>query len=60
LPQGRRGEIVVVMVEGEATVKRIFPEGERIRLQPANATMRPEKYFTATILTYMLIQVQSH
>lgn len=36
-----RGEIVVVMVEGEATVKRIFPEGERIRLQPANATMRP-------------------
>lgn len=36
-----RGEIVVVMVEGEATVKRIYPEGDRVRLQPANATMRP-------------------
>lgn len=36
-----RGEIVVVMVEGEATVKRIYPEGERIRLQPANEQMKP-------------------
>lgn len=36
-----RGEIVVVMVEGEATCKRYFPEGNRIRLQPANAAMEP-------------------
>jgi repressor LexA len=36
-----RGEIVVVMVEGEATVKRIYPEGDRIRLQPANDAMKP-------------------
>lgn len=36
-----RGQIVVVMVEGEATVKRIFPEGERIRLQPSNSSMAP-------------------
>ena len=36
-----RGEIVVVMVEGEATVKRLYPEADRIRLQPANAAMRP-------------------
>lgn len=36
-----RGQIVVVMVEGEATVKRIFPEGERIRLQPSNSAMAP-------------------
>ncbi len=36
-----RGEIVVAMIEGEATVKRYFPEGDRIRLQPANATMQP-------------------
>lgn len=36
-----RGEIVVVMVEGEATCKRYFPEGDRIRLQPANASMEP-------------------
>ena len=35
------GEIVVVMVEGEATCKRIYHEGERIRLQPANERMAP-------------------
>jgi repressor LexA len=37
----RNGEIAVVMVEGEATVKRFFREGSRIRLQPANAAMAP-------------------
>jgi repressor LexA len=36
-----RGEIVVVMIDGDATVKRIYPEGDRVRLQPANATMLP-------------------
>lgn len=36
-----RGEIVVAMIEGEATCKRFFPEGERVRLQPANETMEP-------------------
>jgi repressor LexA len=36
-----RGQIVVVMVDGEATCKRIYPEGDRIRLQPANSGMRP-------------------
>ncbi len=35
------GDIVVAMIEGEATVKRWFPEGDRIRLQPENATMKP-------------------
>jgi repressor LexA len=35
------GEVVVVMIEGEATCKRIYHEGDRVRLQPANATMAP-------------------
>lgn len=35
------GEIVVAMIDGEATCKRFFHEGERIRLQPANAAMEP-------------------
>lgn len=35
------GEIVVVLIEGEATCKRYYPEGDRIRLQPANAQMDP-------------------
>lgn len=37
----RNGEIVAAMVQGEATVKRFFREGARIRLQPANASMQP-------------------
>ena len=37
----RDGEIAVVMVDGDCTVKRFFREGDRIRLQPANSTMQP-------------------
>ncbi len=36
-----RGETVVAMIEGEATVKRYYPEGDVIRFQPANASMQP-------------------
>lgn len=35
------GEIVVAMIEGEATVKRFYREDGRIRLQPENAAMEP-------------------
>lgn len=37
----RAGETVVAMVEGEATVKRFHPEGNVLRLQPANKAMEP-------------------
>ncbi len=37
----RNGEIVVAMIDGEATCKRYFPEGDRIRFQPANQNMAP-------------------
>jgi repressor LexA len=37
----RDGEIVVAMVEDEATVKRFFREGDHIRLQPENEAMDP-------------------
>jgi len=30
-----------VLIEGEATCKRFFPEGDRVRLQPANSAMEP-------------------
>ena len=40
-PIANTGEIVVAMIDGEATVKRFFPEGDRIRFQPANAQMAP-------------------
>jgi repressor LexA len=35
------GDMVVALVEGEVTLKRLYPEGEWIRLQPANAAMDP-------------------
>jgi len=37
----RNGDIVVALVDGEATVKYYFHEGQRIRLEPANAAMEP-------------------
>ncbi len=40
-PSAHSGDIVVAMIEGEATVKRYFPEGDRIRFQPANQNMDP-------------------
>ena len=35
------GEVVVAMIDDEATVKRIFFEPDRIRLQPENSCMEP-------------------
>ena len=35
------GDIVVAMIEDEATVKRIFYEPRRVRLQPENSAMDP-------------------
>jgi repressor LexA len=40
-PDATNGEIVVAMIDGEATVKRFYREGGRVRLQPENATMAP-------------------
>ena len=40
-PSASSGDIVVAMIEGEATVKRYFPEGDQIRFQPANSNMAP-------------------
>jgi repressor LexA len=38
----RNGEIVVAVVDGsDATLKRIYHEGENVRLQPSNAKMQP-------------------
>ncbi len=35
------GEMVVANVNGEVTLKRLYREGERVRLQPANSMMSP-------------------
>jgi len=41
--QPRDGDIVVAIVDGEATLKRIYREGDghTIRLQPSNSAMEP-------------------
>src|SRR5213082_2807354 len=39
--QASTGEIVVAMIEEEATVKLFYPEGERIRFQPSNPRLKP-------------------
>jgi repressor LexA len=39
--QANRGDIVVAMINDEATVKRYYPEGDSIRFQPANSAMQP-------------------
>ncbi len=36
------GDIVVALVDGtDATLKRFYREGDKIRLQPSNAAMQP-------------------
>ena len=37
----QNGQTVVALVRGEATLKRYYAEGSRVRLQPANAAMKP-------------------
>jgi repressor LexA len=37
----QNGEIVVALVDGEATVKRFFLESGRVRLQPENKAYKP-------------------
>lgn len=45
------GQMVVAQTEeGEATLKYWYPEADRIRLQPANATMDPIYVPNATVL----------
>lgn len=40
-PEPSRGDMVVALVNGEATLKRYYKEKDHIRLQPENPTMEP-------------------
>ncbi len=40
-PAAEQGEIVVALLDDEATVKRFFKEGDQVRLQPEHPTMEP-------------------
>jgi repressor LexA len=37
----QKGEIVVAVIGDEATVKRYYPEGKKVRLEPANPDFEP-------------------
>jgi len=40
-PDAEQGDIIVALIEDEATIKRFYKEKNRIRLQPENDTMEP-------------------
>jgi repressor LexA len=46
----RDGEIVVAMIENEATVKRFFKESDHIRLQPENDAYEPIRTPDAAVI----------
>jgi repressor LexA len=50
-----RGALVVAMVNDEVTVKRYFPEGGEIRLQPANAAMAPLRFVPGEDVSFSLL-----
>lgn len=48
--QADNGDIVVALIEEEATVKRFFRESDHIRLQPENASLSPIRTTNVQIL----------
>ena len=44
------GDIVVALVNDEATVKRFFVDGEQVRLQPENPTIEPSVFNTNDVM----------
>ncbi|HET6438449.1 MAG TPA: transcriptional repressor LexA [Anaeromyxobacter sp.] len=55
------GEIVVAMIDDEATVKRVYFEGDRVRFQPSNPRMAPiyvrESDFKSTMILGVVVGV---
>ena len=55
------GEIVVAMIDDEATVKRMYREGDRVRFQPSNPRMAPiyvrEADFRSTMILGVVVGV---
>lgn len=49
-PEARNGEIVVALVDDEATVKRFYKENGHFRLQPENDSMEPIIVSEVTVL----------
>lgn len=43
------GEMVVALIGDDATLKRFYPEGEQVRLQPSNPAMAPLRFPAAEV-----------
>lgn len=60
-PTANKGDIVVALIDDEATVKRFYPEGDRIRFQPANSRMLPiyvrRSEFRSTMLLGVVVGI---
>lgn len=57
-PTARNGEIVVALLEDEATVKRFFQEKDMVRLQPENPDFEPIYTNSLAILGKVIAQVR--
>jgi repressor LexA len=57
----RDGEIVVAMIDDEATVKRVYFEADRVRFQPSNPRMAPiyvrESDFRSTMILGVVVGI---
>ncbi|MGE5277256.1 MAG: transcriptional repressor LexA [Acidobacteriota bacterium] len=53
--QAQNGQTVVALVRGEATLKRYYGEGGRVRLQPANAAMKPLTYDARDVIVQGIV-----
>ena len=55
------GDIVVAMIDDEATVKRVYFEGDRVRFQPSNPRMAPiyvrDEDFRSTMILGVVVGV---
>lgn len=51
------GEMAVVMIDNEATIKRYHPEPDRLRLQPANRAMAPIYVYPSASHTVQVVGI---
>jgi len=56
-PAASPGDIVVALIEDEATVKRFYPEGDRVRFQPSNRAMQPIYVHRADFRSTMILGI---
>ena len=59
-PVAENGQIVVALIDEEATVKRFYKENGRFRLQPENSHMEPIIVDQVVILGRVIAVIRSY